>query len=361
MPEPDMARGAADPVNGSRGGAGGFADASADRTQDSSVGESCVPADAWASHDPLGEALHFLRMSGVVYARSDLSAPWGVDLPAMPDCVQFHVVTAGRLWVLNDGEEPRELRPGELSLVPHGEGHALVDHPDTPRVNFFDLPIERVGPHYEVLRYGGGGAETTLICGAVRFDHPAARELIRHLPKTIHVEAWSSPHADWMQSTLRLMASEVSERRAGGETVVTRLADILVIQAIRSWIADNPTAQTGWLGALHDGRIGPALLRIQRDPARAWTVESMARAASMSRSAFAARFRELVGETPMQYVTRWRMHVAFTWLREGEFTIAELAGKLGYQSEAAFARAFKREMGVAPGAARNTEPHELLR
>jgi AraC-like DNA-binding protein len=323
-----------------------------DQTTDPEGARGCMPAGAFDSHDPLGEALHFLRMTGVVYSRSDLSAPWGVDLPAMPDCLQFHVVTAGRLWLMTEGDAPRELRPGELSLVPHGEGHALADHPDTPRVDFFDLPVERVGPHYEVLRHGGGGAETTLICGAVRFDHPAARELVRHLPKTIHVEAWSSPHADWMQSTLRLMATEVAERRAGGETVVTRLADILVIQAIRSWIADNPSAQTGWLGALHDERIGPALLRIHREPARAWTVEGLAREASMSRSAFAAHFRALVGETPMQYVTRWRMNQALTWLREGEHTIAELALRLGYQSEAAFARAFKREIGIAPGAAR---------
>lgn len=313
------------------------------------------PPDAFDSHDPLGEALHFLRMTGVVYARSDLTAPWGVDLPAMPDCVLFHVVTRGRVWILSEGEAPRELRPGELSLVPHGEGHGLVDHPDTPRVNYFDLPIERVGPHYEVLRHGGGGEATTLICGAVRFDHPAARELVRQLPRTIHVEAWNSPHADWLRSTLLLMASELAERRAGGETVVTRLADILVIQAIRAWITDNPDARTGWLGALHDDRIGPALLRIQRDPAKAWTVERLARESAMSRSAFAARFRELVGETPMQYVTRWRMHLALTWLREGDFTIAELAARLGYRSEAAFARAFKRELGVAPGAARARE------
>lgn len=310
------------------------------------------PKDAWTPHDPLGEALHFLRMSGVVYTRSDLSAPWAIDLPPMEDCVLFHVVTAGRCWLIVDGEEPEELRPGEFSLVPHGEGHRLADALDTPAVNLFDLPLEQVGPHYEVLRHGGGGAATTLVCGAVRFDHPAARELVKLLPKTLRIEAWTSPHADWMQSTLRLMASEVAERRAGGETIVTRLADILVIQAIRSWIASNPDAPTGWLGALHDERIGPALLRIQREPARAWTVANLARAASMSRSAFAARFRDLVGETPMQYVTRWRMGVASSWLQDGEYTIAELAGKLGYRSEAAFARAFKRETGIAPGGVR---------
>lgn len=317
------------------------------------------PADPWSSTDPLGEALHFLHMSGVVYTRSELTAPWAVDLPALPDCVLFHVVTAGRCRLEVDGAEALELRPGEFTLVPHGEGHRIADAPDTPARDLFDLPREQISERYEILRHGGGGAATQLICGAVRFDHPAARELVRMLPRVIRIEAWTSPQADWMQSTLRLMAAESGERRPGGEAVVTRLADILVIQAIRSWIADNPTAQTGWLGALHDDRIGPAILRIQREPGRAWTVASLAREVAMSRSAFAARFSELVGESPLQYLTRWRMHLATTWLRDGEVTLAQLAARLGYQSEAAFSRAFKRVMGIAPGSVRRRAADDL--
>jgi len=311
-----------------------------------------APENAWASADPLGEALHFLRMSGVVYTRSELSAPWGIDLPAMPDCVLFHVVTSGRCWLEVEGAVPCALQPGEFTLVPHGDGHRISDAAGSPTVNLFDIPREQVSERYEILRHGGGGEPTGLICGAVRFDHPAARDLIRLLPQVMRVEAWSSPQAEWMQSTLRLMASEAGARRPGGETVVTRLADILVIQAIRSWIAENPAAQTGWLGAVRDERIGPAILNIQRDPAREWSVASLAGAVAMSRSAFAARFSELVGETPMQYVTRWRMHVATTWLREGSATLAEMASRLGYRSEAAFSRAFKRVIGVSPGAVR---------
>ena len=310
------------------------------------------PADAWTPADPFGEALHFLRMSGVVYARSELTAPWGVDLPPMPDCVLFHVVTSGELWLDSGDGEPTRVRPGEFVLIPHGEGHRISDDPESPAEDFFDLPIERISERYEFLRYGGGGAETKLICGAVRFHHPAARELVRLLPRLLRIEAVSSPHADWMQSTLRLMAAESAERRPGGETVVTRLADILVIQAIRTWIAQNPDAQTGWLGALHDEHIGPAILRMQRDPARAWTVASLASEVAMSRSAFAARFSELVGQTPMQYLTQWRMHVATSWLEEGDLTVMELADRLGYRSEAAFSRAFKRIVGVSPGSVR---------
>jgi transcriptional regulator GlxA family with amidase domain len=138
----------------------------------------------------------------------------------------------------------------------------------------------------------------------------------------------------------------------GGETVITRLADILVIQAIRSWIQCDPAAQTGWLGALQDAQIGRAIALIHRDPARFWTVASLAGEVAMSRSAFAARFTELVGEPATHYVARWRMHVALTWLKEEDTAMAEVAARLGYQSEAAFSRAFKRFLGFSPGAAR---------
>ena len=150
------------------------------------------------------------------------------------------------------------------------------------------------------------------------------------------------------------MAAEARTLRPGGETVITRLADVLVIQAIRSWLARDPAARTGWLGALQDEQIGRAITLIQRDPARPWTIASLAYEVAMSRSAFAARFSQLVGEPPMHYVTRWRMHLALTWLKEDRATLGELALRLGYQSEAAFSRAFKRCMGVPPGAVRRS-------
>jgi AraC-like DNA-binding protein len=155
-----------------------------------------------------------------------------------------------------------------------------------------------------------------------------------------------------MQSTLRLMAAEAKAMRPGGETVVTRLADILVIQAIRSWIDEDPAAQTGWLGALQDEQIGRSIALIHRDPARAWTVASLAAEAAMSRSAFAARFTERVGEPVMRYLARWRMHVAVGWLKKDDVRLGDLASRLGYQSEAAFSRAFKRFVGVSPGSIR---------
>jgi len=313
---------------------------------------SDTETDAWTPVDPLGEALHFLRMSGVFYCRSEFTEPWGLALPPFKACMMFHVVTAGQCWLEVKGAKRRLLRPGDLALVPHGEGHRIVSEPGVAAAKLFDLPRELISDRYEILRHGGGGASTMVICGVVRFDHPAAQQLIQLLPRQIGVDAWSAPEMEWLQSTLRFMAIEARELRAGGETVITRLADILVIQAIRSWIASDPAAQTGWLGALRDKQIGRAIALVHRDPARNWTVASLATTVGMSRSAFAARFTALVGEPAMHYVTRWKMHAALMCLKEDDAPLSAMASRFGYESEAAFSRAFKRFIGVSPGGAR---------
>ena len=196
----------------------------------------------------------------------------------------------------------------------------------------------------------------------MRFEHPAAGKLLEILPRTVHIEASISPRLEWMHSMLRLMASEASELRPGGEAVITRLGDILVIQAIRAWMESDPAAQRGWLGALRDPQIGRAISLIHRDPARNWTVASLAEQLAMSRSAFAARFTELVGEPVMSYVARWRMQVAVAALKDEGATVGQLADRLGYRSEAAFSRAFKRVVGVSPGTVRRSagEPDPLI-
>jgi AraC-like DNA-binding protein len=312
------------------------------------------PPDPFPPADPLGEALHFLRMNGAYYCRSELTAPWGITIPPTPGYLWFHVVTAGRLWLETGDDERDWIRFGDLALVPHGEGHVLRGEPGAPAPQILDLERERVSDRYEILRHGEGGMPTGLICGAVRFAHPAAGNLVEVLPRTIHIEASSSPRLESIQSVLRLMASEAAEYRPGGEAVITRLGDILVIQAIRAWIETDPAAQRGWLGAFQDPQIGRAISNIHRDPARDWTVASLAGELAMSRSAFAARFSELVGEPVMSYVARWRMHVAVAALKEEGATVGQLADRLGYRSEAAFSRAFKRIIGVPPGAVRRS-------
>jgi AraC-like DNA-binding protein len=304
--------------------------------------------DPMQADDPLGEALHFLRVTGTFYCRSELTAPWGLTMPNWPECMWFHVVTAGRFHLEVDGDDPRALQAGDLVLVPHGRGHVLRSEPGAIAPNVIGLEHE-FRNRYAILRHGGGGASTTLVCGAVRLDHPAAHHIIPLLPEVIHVEPGGGPHAEWMQSTLRLIAAEAASLRPGGEAVLTRLSDILVIQTLRGWIEHDPAAQRGWLGALRDRQIGRAISLIHRDPARNWTVAGLANELAMSRSAFAARFTELVEEPAMRYVTRWRMQVARTWLVEDGATVGDVASRLGYQSEAAFSRAFKRTLGVSPG------------
>ena len=314
--------------------------------------------DPFPPADPLGEALHFLRMNGAFYCRSELTAPWGLTLPRMPGYLWFHVVTSGRLW-LETGDDAQDwIGLGELALVPHGEGHVLRSEPGAPAPAILDLEREPVSDRYEILRHGGGGSPTGLICGAVRFAHPAAGNLIEILPRTIRIEASSSPRLEWMRSVLRLMAAEAGELRPGGEAVITRLGDILVIQAIRAWMESDPAAHKGWLGALQDPQIGRAISLIHRDPARNWTVASLARELAMSRSAFAARFTELAGEPVMSYVARWRMQVAVAALKQEGATVGQLADRLGYRSEAAFSRAFKRVIGASPGAIRRSSSDE---
>lgn len=299
----------------------------------------------------LGQALRFIRMSGIFYCPSELTEPWGLELPPMADCVWFHVVTSGTCSVQVAGGEPLVVRTGDLVLVPHGSGHRAwgLEHAPTPSV--FDLPHEEFNDRYAVLRHGGGGALTEVVCGGVRLDHPAARHLLDSLPPLVHIESSRTPRADWMRATLDLIADETRTSRPGGEAVVSRLCDILVIQAIRAWIETDPAAQTGWLGALRDERVGAAIAVIHTRPGDDWTVASLADEVAMSRSGFSARFTELVGEPVMRYVTRWRMYHALDLLETSDTTVAAVAGTVGYESEAAFSRAFTRIMGCSPGAA----------
>ncbi len=304
--------------------------------------------------DPLGETLHLLRLTGTLYCRSELTAPWGIELPAFEDSMMFHVVTGGQCWLEVEDETPRLLQQGSLALVPHGNGHCIRSSPGGEVMPLFDIPVESVSDRYEIMRYGGAGELTQLTCGVVRFDHVAGRQLMALLPRVLQIDTWNDDAGSWLQSTLRFIAREARELRPGGETVITHLADILIIQAIRTWIDSAPETGRGWLAALRDKQIGRALAAIHREPEKDWTVTSLAKEVGMSRSGFSARFTNLVGDSAMRYLTSWRMQLARIRLLESSDSLAVLAEHFGYQSEAAFSRAFKREFGMPPGSARRT-------
>ncbi|MFT7648762.1 MAG: AraC-like DNA-binding protein [Candidatus Poriferisodalaceae bacterium] len=302
----------------------------------------------------VGEALRFVQMSGIFYCPSELTEPWGLRLPPMADCVWFHAVTEGTCNIEVEGET-KVVEAGDLVLIPHGTGHRAWGTEEAATPEVFGLPHEYFSETYALLTHGGGGSRSHLVCGGIRFEHPAAGYLVASLPAVIHIEASQSTRSDWMQATLELMAEETRNVRPGSEAVISRLCDIVVIQAIRNWIENAPEAQIGWLGALRDEQIGAVIAEIHANPQTQWTVAALADVASMSRSAFAARFSELVGEPAMRYVTRWRMHVALELLRTGDLTVAVAAGRVGYDSEAAFSRTFKRIIGTTPRLARRND------
>lgn len=307
--------------------------------------------EAFRSVDPLGEALHALRLSGTFFCRSELSAPWGIDLPPMPDSLMFHIVTEGSAWITFANGEQFQMETGDFALVPQGRGHAIVDAPETRAINLFDYDRPLLSPRYELLEIDGGGAPTSLICGVGSVKDPAAQRMVGLLPKLIPMKA-TTPGNEWLRGSVQLMIEEARSLGPGGDAVITRFSDILVVQAIRHWLQTDPHAQTGWLGALQDPQVGRALTLIHRDPTHPWTVESLASAVGVSRSGLAARFADLVGQTPMTYLRQWRFEVARNWLRDTDQTLAEIAEKLGYESEASFSRAFKKATGQTPGSVR---------
>lgn len=304
------------------------------------------------STDPLGETLHLLRLTGTLYCRAELTAPWAVSVPPLAGVMTFQLVMAGHAWLEVEGEEPRLLEQGSLTLIPHGTAHILRSDRHVAAQPLFDLPVEKISERYEVLRLEGGGRPTRAMYGVMHFDHVAAQRLVELLPRLVHIETRDDDASGWLESALRFITREASALRPGGETVITRLSDIVVIQTLRAWLERAPEAQRGWLGALNDPQIGRALAAIHREPRRPWTVEALAREAAMSRSAFSARFTQRLDESVMRYVTRWRMQLARTRLRETTDSLSTIASYFHYESESAFCRTFKRFYGVSPGSLR---------
>jgi len=310
-----------------------------------------IEAELPPTSDPLGEVLQLLQLTGVLYCSAEFTDPWGIEVPELPGVMNVEVVTSGHCWLELDGEVPVFLPEGSLVLIPHGRRHKLRGNPGDKTTWLEDIPIERIGDRFEIMRFGGGGRPTEVTYYGVRFDPYLADRLVRLLPEMLHLRT----HVDdgsWLHSTIRFIAQEARQRLPGSETVITRLADILVIQAIRTWIESAREETQGWIAALHDRQIGKAMSLMHRQPERDWRVDSLAREVGMSRSGFSARFTALVGESVLHYLTGLRMRLAHRELRETPDTLARIAERVGYQSEPAFNRAFKRVVGMTPGTVR---------
>jgi AraC-like DNA-binding protein len=300
--------------------------------------------------DVLSDVLDTMRLSTLMHGRFELYAPWGVQFPRSPGAHIVLIARGSARLEVQGVEGAVILSAGDLALLPHGDGHTLRDAEGSPLHVLGKGECQRargVGP----IRLGGSGARTTLVAGSFRLGASPNTLLFEGLPHLIHIAADDPVTAPSFASTAQLLITESASTSPGATVVMSRLADILFVQALRAHIAGRECREHG-LRALADPQIGKALSLIHERPAEPWTVESLATAVALSRSGFAARFSALVGEPPLEYLARWRMTKAAQLLRESELPLSEVAVATGYQSEASFNRAFKRWGGSAPGAYR---------
>lgn len=301
--------------------------------------------------DRLSEVLQDLRLARASYGRSELTAPWGIDIP-FKEGVRLHFVVEGSCWMLTASPAPIYMEGGDVVLLPHGTGHVIADKPTRRPLPLADVGPELIGNATYRLTAGGGGERSLIVCCTIGFEGPTAHPLVQLLPEVLHVRAATAGDPS-LPAILEMMADEVTQPKIGSATIMARFADIVMTRIIRAWVAARPDELTGWLAAVKDQQIGAALAGIHRQPGRDWDMESLAGLAGLSRSKFSERFSKLLGIPPARYLLQWRMCLAAAWLKNNYMTVGQTATALGYDSEASFSRAFKRFMGTSPGAARN--------
>ena len=295
--------------------------------------------------DVLTSVLNTLQFKGKVFCYSKFTAPWAIRMKAK-NYAHFHVVQHGQGCVeLEASGERTLLTTGDLVILPHGHAHTLKDKPETRAVDVDRLLECRVD---HVLRYGGGGAETTTVCGGFTFENEIGNPILPLLPEMIYVSCEKMEGRGWLESSLKLLSHEAQYPREGSASIIGHITGIIFIQAVRAWIESQPQGQGGWLGALRDKQIGEALNLIHQKPNAPWTIAKLAAEVGMSRSPFATKFTSLVGEPPLSYLTKWRMNLAAGYLRDNRMQVREIAEQVGYESQASFTNAFKRTFAVSP-------------
>lgn len=309
--------------------------------------------------DPFSQVLKALRLEAGIFLDAEFTAPWCVDpapgrdarhiLPSAEHVAIYHLLVEGSCRArLSDDAAPIELSAGDLILFPHGDAHRLGSD-----VRRSPLPAEtlvQVSPEGGLARivHGGGGERTRFICGYLACDSRLCRPLIGALPRMLRVPLGDSASASWMVKTLQLAADESRAPRAGTDAVLTKLSELTFVEALRRYLETIPPQERSWLAGLRDPHVSRVLGLMHAEPARPWTVDDLAREAGVSRSALGERFTLLVGEPPMQYLTRLRLALGARALKEGSEPVIRVAQQVGYESEAAFNRAFKREFGMPP-------------
>jgi AraC-like DNA-binding protein len=314
--------------------------------------------------DALSDVLKSVHLEGAVYLNAEFSAPWcvqakyGLDgvsdrLAGADHIMYFHFVTQGACKIrLADGGEALDVRAGDLVLFSRGERHIMGSDLRLAAIDADSLvdPEAAAAGGLVPLRSGGGGAVTRFVCGYVACSHSVCRPLLEALPRVVRVAIGDGPSSTPLRELLGMAVRESAAARPGADSLLAKLSELMLVEALRRYVESLPPEGKGWLAGVRDVQVGRALALLHRDPARSWTVDELAREVALSRSALAERFTALVGESPIQYIMRWRLALAAQLLRAGREAIARIAEQSGYESEAAFSRAFKREFGMPPAA-----------
>ena len=325
--------------------------------------------------DALSDVLKSVRLEGAFYLNAEFTAPWCIRgecsvpsvrqrLAGAEHVVFFHFLTEGDCKVrLTDGGEVLDVAAGDLILIPQDDRHLLGSD-----VRLAPLEADSlVGADgafdgdFVQLRSGGGGAVTRFVCGYLACSRSICRPLIDALPRVLRIPIGDATASAQLRELLRMGVRESLASRPGAESMLAKLSELMFVEALRRYVENLPPGGNGWLAGVRDAHIGHAMALLHGEPGRAWTVDELAREVAMSRSAFAERFAALVGESPMQYLMRWRLALAAQTLRSGGEAITRVAERSGYESEAAFSRAFKREFGMPPATWRKAAPKQESR
>jgi AraC-like DNA-binding protein len=316
--------------------------------------------------DAISEALKVVRVTGAAFFHAEFTAPWGFDSPptekiaaALPAVgterlAIYHLVIEGVAQVRADGRPALSLAAGDLVVFPHGHRHTMSNgRPRTMHDMARDLP-HLLSEHLPVMRLGGDGASTRFVCGYFGFDRNASRLFLAGLPPMIKVGIRDSARASWLENSIGYVMAEAAHRRPGSAALLSKLSEALFVEALSRYMDQMPPACTGWLAGVRDAVVGRALAALHRDPSHRWTVAALAREAGASRTILAERFMHFLGEPPMSYLANWRLQLGARMLETTRHTVNQVAVEVGYESEAAFNRAFKREFGLPPAKYRRT-------
>ncbi len=301
--------------------------------------------------DVLADVLAVLDVQASLYFRATFSAPFSVAVPADSRRIRFHLGCRGESWIGLPSGDSAVYGPGDLILVPHGSAHVLADGPKTPALPLDDVLKQARSERVGCIAYGGHGRSVELVCGHFGFNEEIVHPLVESLPPLIHIRARTQHDYTWLDVVLRQMEEESRAGLPGHQEALRRLSEILFIQVLRAFIEEGPES-TRFLTALVDPQLRRALDAIHADPASDWTLERLAEVAGLSRTLFAERFRTKLGVTPMRYVSDWRLQKARALLGEPSLTVGEIARAVGYESEAAFNRAFSQHFNRTPGSVR---------